>query len=230
MATSMRIAVVEDEQDLVILLRYNLEAAGYRVETMTKGDEAEVRLREEPPDLVILDWMLPNLSGIELLRRLRRWPETRTLPIILLTARGEETDRVRGLETGADDFVVKPFSVTELLARIQSLLRRAKPEKVSSVLYGGDIEIDREAVSVRRDGKRIHLGPTEFRLLEYFVQSPGRVLNRGQILDAVWGNQTFIDERTVDVHIGRLRKALLASGRSDPITTIRGVGYRFDAQ
>ncbi|WP_439574574.1 phosphate regulon transcriptional regulator PhoB [Phreatobacter sp.] len=223
-----RIMVVEDEEPIGVLLRYNLEAEGYNVETVGRGDEAEVRLREAVPDLLLLDWMLPGLSGIELCRRLRLRPETERLPVIMLTARGEEGERVRGLATGADDYVVKPFSVPELLARVRALLRRAKPEHLSSLLKSGDIELDRETRRVHRAGREINLGPTEFRLLEFLMQSPGRVYTREQLLDGVWGRDVYIDERTVDVHIGRLRKAVRRGREIDPIRTVRGSGYAFN--
>src|SRR5215207_10636418 len=205
---SARIMVVEDEEALTTLLRYNLDAEGYDVETVARGDDADTRLKERIPDLVVLDWMLPGLSGIELCRRLRARPETKQLPIIMLTARGEETERVRGLATGADDYIVKPFSVPELLARIAALLRRSKPERVAGILSVGDIQLDRERRRVFRGGREVELGPTEFRLLEYLIQSPGRVFSRQQLLDGVWGDDVYIDDRTVDVHVGRLRKAL----------------------
>jgi len=224
----MRIMVVEDEEALTLLLRYNLEAEGYEVESVARGDEAEIRLREAPPDLVLLDWMLPGLSGIELCRRLRAREDTKRLPVIMLTARGEEAERVRGLSTGADDYVVKPFSVPELLARVRSLLRRAKPEHLAARLAAGDIELDRDSHRVRRAGHDLHLGPTEFRLLEFLMQSPGRVFTREQMLDSVWGRDVYIDERTVDVHVGRLRKALNQPRQPDPIRTVRGAGYSFD--
>ncbi|MEM6666764.1 MAG: phosphate regulon transcriptional regulator PhoB [Pseudomonadota bacterium] len=223
------ILVVEDEEPLTLLLRYNLEAEGYQVEAVARGDDAETRLREFTPDLLLLDWMLPGISGIELCRRLRARPETVQLPIIMLTARGEETERIRGLATGADDYVVKPFSVPELIARVKAILRRAKPETVASQLRAGDIELDRETHRVRRNGCEIHLGPTEFRLLEFLMQSPGRVFNREQLLDGVWGHDVYIDERTVDVHIGRLRKAIrISRDQKDPIRTVRGAGYSFN--
>jgi len=202
--TSPRILIVEDEEPLTMLLRYNLEPEGYTVDTTVRGDEAEVKIRETPPDLVVLDWMLPDLSGIELCRRLRAKPASARLPIIMLTARGEEGERVRGLATGADDYIVKPFSVPELIARIGALLRRASPERVAAVLTAGDIELDRERRRVSRGGREIPLGPTEFRLLEFLMQSPGRVFSREQLLDRVWGREVHIDERTVDVHVGRL--------------------------
>jgi two-component system, OmpR family, phosphate regulon response regulator PhoB len=223
-----RILIVEDEEALTLLLRYNLEAAGYEVETVARGDEADVRLREGNPDLVILDWMLPGLSGIELCRRLRARPDTRQLPIIMLTARGEESERIRGLSTGADDYVVKPFSVPELVARVSALLRRASPERVADVLSFGDIEIDREKKRVSRGGRAVDLGPTEYRLLEFFMERPGRVFTREQLLDGVWGSDIYIDERTVDVHVGRLRKALNLGHTNDPIRTVRGAGYALD--
>ena len=222
------ILIVEDEEALTLLLRYNLETQGYEVETIARGDEADTRLKEGTPDLVILDWMLPGLSGIELCRRLRARPETRHLPIIILTARGEESERVRGLSTGADDYIVKPFSVPELLARVHALLRRASPERVADVLTFGDIAIDREKKRVSRAGQAIDLGPTEYRLLEFLMERPGRVFSREQLLDGVWGSDIYIDERTVDVHVGRLRKALNRGHSSDPIRTVRGAGYALD--
>jgi len=222
------ILIIEDEEPLTLLLRYNLESEGYAVDAVARGDEAETRLRESVPDLIILDWMLPGLSGIELCRRLRTRPETERLPVIMLTARGDETERVRGLATGADDYVVKPFSVPELLARVRALLRRAKPEHVATLLRAGDIELDRETHRVHRSGREIHLGPTEFRLLEFLMQSPGRVFSREQLLDGVWGQDVYIDERTVDVHVGRLRKAINRGRQVDPIRTVRGAGYSFN--
>ena len=225
---TMRIAVVEDEEALGVLLRYNLEAEGYEVDVIARGDEADIRLREEVPDLLILDWMLPGLSGVELCRRLRQRGETERLPIIMLTARGEESERVRGLSVGADDYVVKPFSTPELIARVRAMLRRAKPEKVSSQLSAGDIDLDRETHRIRRAGREVKLGPTEFKLLEFFMQSPGRVFSREQLLDGVWGRDIYVDERTVDVHVGRLRKALASAGAPDPVRTVRGAGYGID--
>ena len=223
-----RVLIVEDEQALALLLAYNLEAEGYIVERVERGDEAEVRIAETPQDLVILDWMLPGASGLEICRRLRAREETRDLPIIMLTARGEEAERVRGLSVGADDYVVKPFSVPELMARVRSLLRRAKPERIANRLKAGDIDLDRETRRVRRAGRDIHLGPTEFRLLEFLLEKPGRVFSRAQLLDFVWGTAAEIDERTVDVHVGRLRKALVRGREEDPIRTVRGAGYSFD--
>jgi two-component system phosphate regulon response regulator PhoB len=225
-----KVLIVEDEEPLSLLLRYNLEAEGYAVETCVRGDEAEIRLRESQPDLLLLDWMLPGLSGIELCRRLRAREDTERLPVIMLTARGEEAERIRGLSTGADDYVVKPFSVPELMARVRAILRRASPEVVSTMLRSGDIELDRETHRVRRSTKEIHLGPTEFRLLEFLMTSPGRVFSREQLLDGVWGHDVYVDERTVDVHVGRLRKALNKGKAKDPIRTVRGAGYAFNDQ
>ena len=222
------ILIVEDEEALTEVLRYNLEAEGYEVETVARGDEADVRLKERMPDIVILDWMLPGLSGIELCRRLRTRPETRQLPIIMLTARGEESERVRGLATGADDYIVKPFSVPELSARVRALLRRAIPERIADVLSFGDIEVDREKKRVSRSGRAVDLGPTEYRLLEFLMERPGRVFSREQLLDGVWGSDIYIDERTVDVHVGRLRKAINRGHAADPIRTVRGSGYALD--
>ncbi|MES0879975.1 phosphate regulon transcriptional regulator PhoB [Roseibium sp. SCP14] len=225
-----KVLIVEDEEPLSLLLRYNLEAEGYSVESCVRGDEAEIRLRESQPDLLLLDWMLPGLSGIELCRRLRAREDTERLPVIMLTARGEEAERIRGLSTGADDYVVKPFSVPELMARVRAILRRASPEVVSTMLRSGDIELDRETHRVRRSAKEIHLGPTEFRLLEFLMTSPGRVFSREQLLDGVWGHDVYVDERTVDVHVGRLRKALNKGKAKDPIRTVRGAGYAFNDQ
>ncbi|SJZ67470.1 phosphate regulon transcriptional regulator PhoB [Consotaella salsifontis] len=225
-----RIVVVEDEEALALILRYNLEAEGYSVETIARGDEAELRLKEEVPDVLILDWMLPGLSGVELCRRLRQRSETERLPIIMVTARGEEGERVRGLSVGADDYVVKPFSTPELLARVRAMLRRVKPEKIASHLTAGDIDLDRETHRVRRAGREVKLGPTEFKLLEFFMQAPGRVFSREQLLDGVWGRDIYVDERTVDVHVGRLRKAINRGRQRDPIRTVRGAGYSLDEQ
>ncbi len=220
-----KVMVVEDEEPLAVLLRYNLEAEGYQVETVERGDEAELRMQESVPDLLVLDWMIPGVSGIELCRRLRQRPQTQRLPIIMLTARGEESDRVRGLSVGADDYLVKPFSTPEFVARVRALLRRAKPEVLTSVLKVGDIMLDREAHRVFRKKSEVKLGPTEFRLLEFMMQHPGRVFSRGQLLDNVWGETIYIDERTVDVHVGRLRKAVNIGRQPDVIRTVRGAGY-----
>lgn len=222
-----RVLIVEDEAPLAELLRYNLEAEGFHVSLAESGEEAEILMAEERPDLVLLDWMLPQVSGIELCRRLRTRPETRAIPIVMLTARGEEGDKIRGLSTGADDYVVKPFSLPELMARIKAILRRASPDRMSEQLKAGDIELDRIAHRVSRGLREVRLGPTEFRLLEFLMESPGRVLSRTQLLDGVWGRDAFVDERTVDVHIGRLRKALIRGKERDPIRTVRGAGYVF---
>ncbi|QKV19369.1 phosphate regulon transcriptional regulator PhoB [Oricola thermophila] len=229
MGNQPRVMIVEDEEALSVLLKYNLESEGYRVDAELRGDEAEIALRESVPDLLILDWMLPGLSGIELCRRLRARPETQRLPIIMLTARGEESERIRGLSTGADDYVVKPFSTPELMARVKAMLRRARPEIVASVLKVGELELDRETHRVYRSGREIKLGPTEFRLLEFFLQAPGRVFSRAQLLDGVWGEDIYVDDRTVDVHIGRLRKSINFGKMRDPIRTVRGAGYSLEA-
>jgi len=225
---SASLLIVEDEEPLQILLTYNFQAEGFRVRATARGDEVETLLREELPDLVILDWMLPGLSGIEVCRRLRAREETRKLPVIMLTARGEESERVRGLSTGADDYVVKPFSVPELIARVNSILRRANPDSVAENLAAGDIELDRRTRRVQRGQRDVDLSPTEYRLLEHLMQNPGRVYSREQLLNAVWGHDIYVDERTVDVHVGRLRKMLNRGRRPDPIRTVRGVGYSFD--
>jgi two-component system phosphate regulon response regulator PhoB len=219
--------IVEDEADLSELMRYNLEAEGFRVISAESGDEAVERIRDGVPDLILLDWMLPGLSGIELTRRWRSRDETARTPIIMITARGEEEERVRGLANGADDYVVKPFSMPELVARIQALLRRSSPQLLANVLRAGDLEIDRQSHRVRRAGRDLHLGPTEYRLLEYLMRHPGRVYSREQLLDGVWGNDVYVDERTVDVHIGRLRKAMMRGNEHDPVRTVRGAGYAF---
>ena len=223
-----KILIVEDEDALVTLLTYNLEAAGYDVAAVKSGDEALLAIDEEQPDLVILDWMLPSLSGIEICRQIRAGSATRALPVIMLTARGEEADRLRGLATGADDYIVKPFSVAEVLARVKALLRRSSPGKTSDVLERAGIVIDRQAHRVTRGPRDLNLGPTEVRLLEVFMQSAGRVLSRAQLLDHVWGRSAEVDERTVDVHVGRLRKSIVRGSEPDPIRTVRGAGYVFD--
>lgn len=222
------ILLIEDDEALTQLLRYNLEVAGYTVDNALRGDEAESWLRARIPDLVLLDWLLPGLSGIELCRRIRAHPETQTLPIIMLTARGEEQDRVQGLSSGADDYVVKPFSMIELMTRVRALLRRAKPTFLAHMLVAGDLELDREMHRVRRTGVNIVMGPIEFRLLEFLMRSPGRVFSRTQLLDGVWGADVSLDERTIDVHVGRLRKAINRPGKPDPIRTVRATGYAFD--
>ena len=222
---ALRILVVEDDASLRELLAYNLKADGYSVDLAVRADECEIKLSENVPDLIILDWMLPDTSGIEICRRLRARPATKTIPIIMLTARSEESDRVRGLTIGADDYIVKPFSLPELLARVKVLLRRVSPERLAERLVFGDIELDRENYRVRRAGRDIHLGPTEFRLLDHFMSKPGRIFSRSQLLDSIWGHSSEIDERTVDVHIGRLRKLLSRGHEKDPIRTVRGAGY-----
>jgi two-component system phosphate regulon response regulator PhoB len=230
MQMTPHILVVEDEDSLATLLQYNLQKEGYDVALAGDGEEALLLVDERLPDLMVLDWMLPKVSGIEVCRRLRQRNETRNLPIIMLTARGEETDRVRGLDTGADDYVVKPFSMTELTARIRAVLRRLRPGLAEDRVRRGDILIDRVAHRVKRAGAEIHLGPTEFRLLDYLMQHPGRVFSREQLLDAVWGSDVYVEARTVDVHIGRLRKALGVSETDDPIRTVRSAGYSLDLE
>jgi two-component system phosphate regulon response regulator PhoB len=222
------ILIVEDEEPLRVLLRYNLEAEGFNVTATARGDEVETMVAERKPELILLDWMLPGLSGIEICRRLRSREDTRDIPVIMLTARGEETERIRGLATGADDYVVKPFSVPELIARVRSILRRANPEAVAERLEAGDIALDRATRRVVRGGRDLNLSPTEFRLLEHLMRHPGRVFTRDQLLNAVWGHDIYVDDRTVDVHIGRLRKSLNRGRSRDPIRTVRGTGYAFD--
>jgi len=222
------VLIAEDESALVTLLRYNLEREGYRVVEATDGEEALLLAAEEKPDLVLLDWMLPQLSGIEVCRRLRARPESRNVPILMLTARGEEADRVRGLNTGADDYITKPFSMTELLARLRAVMRRIRPSLTEDTVKVGDIEMDRVAHRVRRSGREVHLGPTEYKLLDHLIQHPGRVFSREQLLDAVWGSDIYVEARTVDVHVGRLRKALNIDGTKDPIRTVRSAGYSLD--
>jgi two-component system phosphate regulon response regulator PhoB len=223
------ILVVEDEDALSTLLQYNLDKEGYDVVVASDGEEALTLVSEKLPDLVVLDWMLPKVSGIEVCRRLRQRSESRNVPIIMLTARGEESDRIRGLDTGADDYVVKPFAMSELSARIRAVLRRIRPGLAEDRVRCGDLVIDRVAHRVKRSGKEIHLGPTEFRLLDYLMQHPGRVFSREQLLDAVWGSDVYVEARTVDVHIGRLRKALNRDDSElDPIRTVRSAGYSLD--
>lgn len=224
---AVKILIVEDAESLALLLRYNLEAEGYEVKVAGDGEEAELAVAEQTPDLIILDWMLPGLSGLELCRRWRSGRATRAVPIIILTARGEESDRIRGLAIGADDYMVKPFSVPELMARVRAILRRASPEKLADTLTVNDIVLDRESHRATRNGRPLKLGPTEFRLLEFLMESPGRVFSRAQLLDGVWGLDAYVDERTVDVHIGRLRKAIIRGRESDPVRTVRGAGYAF---
>ena len=222
------ILVVEDEAPIVELLRYNLETSGYSVSVATDGDEALELVAEDQPDAVLLDWMLPRKSGIEVCRQLRAKAGTRMLPIILLTARGEEADRVRGLDTGADDYIVKPFSPKELEARLKAVLRRAHPALVEERLEYRGIAIDLVRHRVSRDGRGVHLGPTEYRLLRTLLERPTRVFSRSLLLDAVWGRDVYVEERTVDVHIRRLRKALNGEGEPDAIRTVRSGGYALD--
>ena len=222
------ILIVEDEEPLRVLLRYNLEAEGFEVSATADGDEVETLVAEKIPDLILLDWMLPGLSGIEICRRLRAREQTRDVPVIMLTARGEEAERIRGLSTGADDYVVKPFSVPELIARVHGLLRRVNPDAVADRLEAGDIVLDRSARRVMRNGRDLNLSPTEFNLLEHLMRYPGRVFSRDQLLNAVWGHDIYVDDRTVDVHVGRLRKSLNRGRSADPIRTVRGAGYAFD--
>lgn len=224
------VLVVEDEDALATLLDYNLMKEGFRVERAADGEEALLRVAEEPPDLVVLDWMLPKVSGVEVCRQLRAGAETRRTPVLMLTARGEEGDKVRGLDTGADDYVVKPFSMSELVARIRALLRRTRPELVEERLEYADLVLDRGRHRVTRGGKDVHLGPTEYRLLDFLMQRPGRVFSRERLLDAVWGANTYVEVRTVDVHVGRLRKALRQPGAPDLIRTVRSAGYALDTE
>ena len=215
------VLVVEDESALSTLLRYNLEREGYRVFEARDGEEALILAAEVKPDLVVLDWMLPQLSGLEICRRLRGRGDMRNVPIVMLTARGEETDRIRGLDTGADDYIVKPFSMTEFLARLRAVMRRVRPSLVEDIVTVGEISIDRGSHRVRRSSRDIHLGPTEYRLLDQLMQHPGRVFSREQLLDSVWGSDVYVEARTVDVHVGRLRKALNRGHATDPIRTVR---------
>jgi two-component system, OmpR family, phosphate regulon response regulator PhoB len=223
-----RVLVVEDEAALLTLLRYNLEKEGFTVAEARDGEEALLHLKEETPDAVLLDWMLPRVSGLELCRQIRRSAAWREVPIIMLTARGEETDRVRGLDSGADDYVVKPFSTSELVARLRAVIRRARPATNAEILRFGDLSLDLSAHRVSRAGQAIHLGPTEFRLLRFFLERPGRVFSREQLLDAVWGRDAEVELRTVDVHIRRLRKALNEGGHKDLVRTVRAAGYALD--
>ena len=228
MSISAKILIVEDEEDLTILLRYNLEAEGFEIFSANCHEEATNILAENLPDIILLDWMLPEVSGIKLCKRWRANPRVKNIPIIMLTARGEEDEKIRGLTTGADDYMVKPFSMLELIARINALLRRTNPEIISDKLIVGELELDKVSHRIIRDGKEIHLGPKEYDLLEYLMAKPGRVRTREQLLNNIWGNDVFVDERTVDVHVGRLRKTLNKGFTKDPIRTVRGVGYAFD--
>jgi two-component system phosphate regulon response regulator PhoB len=222
------VLIVEDEAALVTMLRYNLEKEGFAVCEAGDGEEALVQIAERKPDVVLLDWMLPLVSGIEVCRQIRRSPSSRTLPVVMLTARGEEGDRVRGLNSGADDYVVKPFSPTELIARLRAVMRRAQPASAEDVLRFADVALDLVAHRVTRSGRPIHLGPTEFRLLRFLMQHPGRVFSREQLLDSVWGHDVYVEPRTVDVHIRRLRKALNEKSELDIVRTVRSAGYSLD--
>ncbi len=219
------VLVVEDEGAQREVLQYNLEAEGFSVVVADNGEDALLLVQEEQPDLIVLDWMLPKVSGIEVCRQVKADPATRSIPIIMLSARSEETDRVRGLETGADDYVVKPYSVVELMARLRTQLRRTRPASMGERLSFGDIILDAAEHRVFRAGKALHLGPTEFRLLSTLMEKPGRVWTREQLLDRVWGRDIYVDTRTIDVHVGRLRKALMQNGGDDPVRTVRGTGY-----
>ena len=222
------VLVVEDEDALATLLEYNFEKEGYEVGLAMDGEEALIMAAERTPDIILMDWMLPKLSGVEACRRLRRREETRNTPVIMLTARGDETDRITGLDYGADDYMVKPFSIPELFARTRALLRRASPSLLEDIIRQGDIGIDTKAFRVKCGDTQIHLGPTEFRLLDHFMRHPGRVFSREQLLDAVWGRDVYVEARTVDVHIGRLRKVLEKNRSSDHIRTVRSAGYAFE--
>jgi len=222
------VLIVEDEEALATLLEYNLNKENFDVSIASDGEEGLLKIKENIPDVVILDWMLPKISGIEICRQIRSMSETRNIPIIMLTARSEEADRIRGLETGADDYLTKPFSTKELIARVKAVLRRIRPGLADDTVTVGDIEIDRVSHRVQRGDKEIHLGPTEFRLLDHLIQHPGRVFSREQLLNAVWGSDVFVEVRTVDVHIGRLRKALNKFKQGDPIRTVRSAGYALD--
>ena len=223
-----RVLVVEDDTALATLLVYNLQSEGFIAEHLDRGDEVELRLSQEAPDLVILDWKLPGVSGLEICRKLRARDDIPDMPVIMLTARGEESERVSGLSAGADDYVVKPFSMLELMARVRALMRRYRPERVASRLTAGGIDLDRETRRVHRAGREIQLGPIEFRLLEFLMEKPGRAVTRAQLIHSVWGVSAEIEERTVDVHVGRLRKALIKGREKDPIRTMRTFGYSFD--
>jgi two-component system phosphate regulon response regulator PhoB len=226
--SAARVLVVEDEPPQMELLAYNLEKEGFSVSRATDGEEGLLCAEEVIPDIILLDWMLPNLSGIEVCRQLKRKKETSEIPVIMLTARGEETDRVRGLDTGADDYIVKPYSITELMARVRATLRRSRPSTAKQSLSFGELVVDLERHRVSYGDDTIKLGPTEFRLLVFLLEKPGRVWSREQLLDRVWGMNSDIDLRTVDVHVGRLRKALKQTGKKDPVRTIRGFGYSLD--
>ena len=230
MAAATHVLVVEDEEALSATLKYNLEKEGYLVSLAQDGEEALMLAEEKQPDLVILDWMLPKAPGIEVCRRLRARQETRNTPIVMLTARTDETDRIRGLDTGADDYIVKPVAIAELLARLRAVMRRIRPGLAEDKVSLGDIIVDRAAHRVKRGQRDVHLGPTEYKLLDHLIQHPGRVFSREQLLDAVWGSDVYVEVRTVDVHIGRLRKALVVGDESNPIRTVRSAGYSLDVE
>lgn len=223
-----KVLIVEDEEALSRLLEYNLSREGFEVSVVADGEDALIAVSDEDPDIVLLDWMLPNVSGIEICRQIRARNETATTPVIMLTARGEEEDKVRGLDIGADDYLTKPFAMTELTARMRAVLRRTRPMVAGDVASFADIIVDRETRRVNRAGRDIHLGPTEFRLLDVLIGRPGRVFSREQLLDQVWGRDVYVEPRTVDVHVGRLRKALNRRGDRDPIRTVRASGYALD--
>ena len=224
------VLIVEDEEAIVTLLRYNLEEAGFEVAAATDGEEALLLIGERKPELILLDWMLPSVSGLEVCRQIRRRPDTRDTPIILLTAKSEEGDRIRGLDSGADDYITKPFSPAEVVARVRAVMRRSRPSLSEESIAYEDVVMDLAAHRVSRSGRPIHLGPTEFRLLRYFMEHPGRVFSREQLLDAVWGHDVYVEPRTVDVHIRRLRKALNGDAYKDLIRTVRSAGYALDAK
>ena len=225
MSAQPHVLIIEDEPAQREILSYNLQSEGFRTSSAGNGEEALILVSEDRPDVIVLDWMLPSVSGIEICRQLKARGETRDVPIIMLSARAEEVDRVRGLETGADDYVVKPYAVRELVARVRTQLRRVRPSAVGQVLSFDDITLDAETHRVTRAGETLKLGPTEFRLLATLMDRPGRVWTREQLLDRVWGRDIYVDTRTVDVHVGRLRKALMAQGGTDPLRTVRGTGY-----
>ncbi len=225
-----RILLIEDDENITELVRYNLERSDYLVSTSADGEDGLIKASDETPDIILLDWMLPNLSGLEICRRLRRSASTANVPIIMLTARADEPDRIRGLETGADDYVTKPFSPRELIARIQAVLRRVRPALAGQQLQFEDILLDNVSHRVTRGEEMIHLGPTEYRLLRHFMENPGRVFSREQLLDSVWGHDVYVEPRTVDVHIRRLRKAINVNGAKDYIRTVRSAGYALDSR
>jgi two-component system phosphate regulon response regulator PhoB len=230
LSLSAHVLVVEDEEALSAALKYNLEKEGYSVSLATDGEEALILAEERKPDLILLDWMLPKAPGIEVCRRLRARQETRNTPIVMLTARTDEADRIRGLDTGADDYITKPVAMAELLARLRAVMRRIRPALAEDKMRFGDIIVDRVAHRVKRGTRDVHLGPTEFKLLDHLIQHPGRVFSREQLLDAVWGSDVYVEVRTVDVHIGRLRKALVQGEESNPIRTVRSAGYSLDLE